>query len=204
MIPKNGESQEVIHGAVVGNKAPGEIDFLPKPDGADQDQLLYKAWQDHMVRGFEQNNLMFQRVLNGFMRPYWIAVAMYVLLFTIGIGGFITAVVLAFTRGLEFSLLFGGMSVLAFLGFFISHPLRALEQNLLFITWLGVIYNNYWTRLMYANKVTSLQEDLEAIEKNTIAELNQLVNKHEKLARQRPGIQDESDKKEPIKSSGGG
>ena len=47
---------------------------------------------------------------------------------------------------------FGGLSVGSFLLFFIRQPLQALEENLEFITWLGVAFNTYWTRLMYLTR----------------------------------------------------
>jgi hypothetical protein len=185
----------IIEGATAGEGPINrDVDFLPKPKEAETDPVLYEAWRNHMIAGFEQNNVMFKRVLEAFMRPYTLTVAMYVALFLVGIGGFIAAVVLAVTQGLQFSVLFGGMSVLAFLAFFTSHPLRALEQNLLFITWLGVIYNTYWTRLMYANDNRTVQHDLDSIERNAINELSRLVDKHDKLALRRP-----SGREEPLK-----
>ncbi len=192
MTSNSKDLSEALEGASAGGRPVNrDIDFLPKPKEAEADPVLYQAWRDHMIAGFQQNNQMFKRVLDAFMRPYGITVAMYIVLFLIGAGGFVASVVLAVTRGIEFTALFAGMSVAAFLAFFISHPLRALEQNLLFITWLGVIYNTYWTRLMYTSEASTVQQDLEAIEKTAITELNALVDKHDRLAARRPGQQRE-------------
>jgi hypothetical protein len=81
--------------------------------------------------------------------------------------------------------------VVAFLAFFIAQPLRALEENLLFITWLGIIYNTYWTRLMYTSNLNTAQQDLETLTKTTIAQLEELVKKHGQAARGRPGQKEE-------------
>jgi hypothetical protein len=178
---------EVIEGGVVKEYPNRGVDFLPKLKEAEFDEKLYAAWSEHMIRGFEQNSVMFKQILGALMRPYWLTVAMYVALFVIGLGGFVAAVYFSVTRSIELGLLFGGLTVGAFLTFFISRPLRALEQNLLFITWLGVIYNTYWSRLMYTNQMETVQEDLDAIEDNAIRELNKLVNKQDKLSSRRPG-----------------
>ena len=79
---------------------------------------------------------------------------------------------------LIFSLIFGGLSVVSFLSYFISRPLQALEQNLKFITWLGIIYNTYWTRLVYAMDQDTVQQDLKANTDDAIAELTKLIDKH--------------------------
>lgn len=173
------EKDIVIDGASAGDKPVKRgVDYLPKVMEMSEDPVLYEAWRNHMITGFKQNNLMFKSILNAFMRPYNITVAMYVVMFLVGIGGFVASVAMAATSQFTFAALFGGMSVVSFLTFFVSRPLRSLEKNLLFITWLGVIYNTYWTRLMYANDQKTVNRDLEAISKATIAHINELVDKH--------------------------
>jgi hypothetical protein len=51
------------------------------------------------------------------------------------------AVLSAWTRNAPFSLVFGGPSAASFLSYWIGRPLQALERDLKFITWLGIIYN---------------------------------------------------------------
>jgi hypothetical protein len=43
---------------------------------------------------------------------------------------------------------------------------------------LGIIYNTYWTRLMYANDPRTIQHDLDEIVKTAIQEITELVDKH--------------------------
>jgi len=164
---------------------------LPIPPGAENkpDADVYNAWKKHMISGYEQNRQMFKQVLDGFMRPYWMTVWMYRVMFLVGIGGFILAIILGVWKGIQFSLLFGGLSVATFLTYFISQPLRSLEQNIQFITWLGIIYNSYWTRLMYANETSTIQADLEGIVNKSIEEIMQMVDKHSQLVNKRPDIQ---------------
>jgi len=152
----------------------------------ERDPVVYAAWQKHIAKGFDQNSEMFRKVLDAFLRPYWLTVRMYQVLFAVGIIGIVAAVILGVWRGFEFAVLFGGLSIAAFLAFFVSQPLRSLEQNLHFITWLGVVYNTYWTRLMYANDPATVQTDLEAIKQNTIKDLTALIDKQAELAAKRP------------------
>jgi len=154
------------------------------PENVDPD--VYTAWKGHMIQGYQHNSQMFTGLLDAFMRPYWQTVWMYRLMFFVGILGFVLAAALGATLGIEFGALFGGLTVVAFLAFFVSRPLQSLEQNLLLITWLGLIYNTYWTRLMYANDPTNIQEDLEKIITTTITELTQLSEKQAELGGKRP------------------
>ena len=162
---------------------------LPMPGEPNKpDPVVLAAWQKHISTGFEQNSQMFKEVLQAFMRPYWMTVWMYRAMFIVGILGFVVAAVLGVWRGVEFALVFGGLSVFAFLTYFVSRPLRSLEQNITFITWLGIIYNIYWTRLMYLNNTTTVQADLEDATGNAITELNQLLDKHEELSGKLPNL----------------
>lgn len=181
---------------------PTSGDTLPRPSGAEEEYLpapktprgkvdpeVYEAWKKHVVIGFQQNGEMFRKLLDAFLRPYWMTVWMYRTLYVVGVAGFVVAALLAVWRGWEFAAIFGGISVVTFLAFFIGQPLRALEQNLEFITWLGLIYNTYWTRLMYANDATKVQEELEAINKAAVADLSALIDKHAAMAAARPGAE---------------
>ncbi len=186
------------------NLTPG--DALPRPADREQEYLppvktprgkvdpeVYDAWKKHVVVGFQQNGEMFRKLLDAFLRPYWMTVWMYRTLYIVGVAGFIVAAVLAVWRGWELAAVFGGITVVTFLAFFIGQPLRALEQNLEFITWLGLIYNTYWTRLMYADDAGKVQDELEAITKAAVADLSALIDKHAAVAAQRPGAQPPKD-----------
>jgi hypothetical protein len=151
------------------------------------DRDLLVAWKDYIKDGLKQNGVMFQKVLRAFVVPYWLTVAMYSLLFVFGLGGFAIAAVLVVQQKLAFASIFGGLSAVSFLTYFISGPTRSLEQNLVFITWLGVIYNTYWSQLMNATDPRTVRQDLEAITASAIRDLDQLAQSHDKRAAQRPG-----------------
>jgi hypothetical protein len=171
---------------------PGAIGYLPvpivDPQVREADPQLYEYWREHVREGFERNHEMFRRILEGFMRPYRTTIWMYRILFAVGVLLFVAAAVLyAVTRDILAAGLFSGLGVLAFLRFFIGLPLQALEQNLKFITWLGIIYNTYWTRLVWTFNQRTAQRDIKNATDDAIAEINRLIDKHAKLSKRRPG-----------------
>lgn len=172
------------------------------PDGkrlSEAEPELYAAWRQHIEQGFQNNQTMFSRILAGFMNPYWLTVVMYALLFAIGVGAFGIAVILGLRATsvdaaqantlasmLGSSAIFGGISIVAFLTYFLSRPLQALEENLQFITWLGIIYNTYWTRLAYIQKLDTVQVELESATADAITKIIELMNKHSERSGNRP------------------
>lgn len=159
---------------------------------AEYDPQLYAAWRKHMESGFENNNEMFHRILNGFMNPYYTTIWMYRILFAVGILAFIAAGVLAYvlrdnpSTALGAAAIFGGLSVVSFLSFFIGRPLQSLEENLHFITWLGIVYNTYWTRLAYSTDEKTFQQDMEDATEDAIRDIERLIDKHTVLSNKRP------------------
>jgi hypothetical protein len=161
---------------------------LPYPTIKGQvDYELYKVWREHIRSGLQRNDQMFRKVLNAFMRPYQLTVWMNVIIFTIGVAAFIAAIVLSVVRDQPlYAAIFAGMSAVTFLGFFISRPLRSLEENLEFITWLGMIYNTYWARVVFAMDQQTVQKDLADAIKQSSDEIERLVQRHAELADKRP------------------
>jgi hypothetical protein len=162
---------------------------LPIPSKPPQqmvDQDVYEAWKQHMIDGFERNNRMFGEILNAFMRPYWITVHMYRAMFIVGLAGVVLGAVLGVWQGVEYAWIFCGLSAASFITFFVSRPLISLEQNIQFITWLGLIFNTYWTRLMYANDEKAIQTELEKILNSSIKDIVTLLDKQAELHGKRP------------------
>jgi hypothetical protein len=94
----------------------------------------------------------------------------------------------AWTKRSKFGLIFGGLGVVAFLSYFISRPLQALEQNLQFITWLGVVYNTYWTRLASMMDQATVQKDLQEATRDATNEIEKIIAKHAEVSGKRPGL----------------
>lgn len=153
------------------------------------DDPLYKAWQEHIIQGLANNNVMFRRTLRAYLVPYYLTVGLYVALFAAGLALFIAAAWLSAQGGSDLGpLLFAGLGVATFLALFIRNPLRSLEENLQFITWLGIIYNTYWTRLLYMQDQATVHADLEDATQDAIRELERLIDKNAGLASKRPGV----------------
>jgi hypothetical protein len=190
--PKDGPT-EPAHGERL--ILPGESEVpklpLPHPEPPGQNALpeeLKTAWTNYMINGFKQNELMFQNTLQAFMKPYRLTVWLYGALFVIGVGLFVVAAVIGLGKGNSVvAIAFAGLSVVSFLAFFVRQPLQALEENLEFITWLGVAFNTYWTRLMYLSNPQTVGADLKAAENDFRASVESLITKHAELRGKRPG-----------------
>jgi hypothetical protein len=153
------------------------------------DPELQKLWIAHVKQGLDNNNVMFRRVLGAFMVPYYLTIALYVVQFLVGIGLFILAARLSVQQGSQMAaLFFGGLGVVAFLAYFLSRPLRSLEENLQFITWLGVIYNTYWTRLLYMQNAATVHDELKDATQVAVDQIEELIDKNSRLASKRPGV----------------
>lgn len=169
---------------------PDQLPMPPVGEGAllrDVDPMLYNYWREHVREGFEQNSEMFNRILDAFMEPYYTTVWMYRVIFGVGVLSFVVAVALSiWTQSPWYGVVFGGLSAAAFISYFFNRPLQALEQNLHFITWLGIIYNSYWTRLAYMFDQKTIQQDLQSATNDAIADLDKLLDKHASLSSKRP------------------
>jgi hypothetical protein len=114
---------------------------------------------------------------------------MYWTLFAIGVGFFAAAVGTAlFGDSLVPGAVFGGLSIVSFLTYFVSRPTQAVEENLQLITWLGIIYNSYWTHLNWSFDEESAQEVLDKATVAAIAQIKELLDKHAELMQKRPGL----------------
>jgi hypothetical protein len=176
---------------VAADVAPAALPQITQPAPA-MDDRLYNLWLGHIQHGFENNNVMFKRVLRAFMLPYYMTIVMYVIMFSVGIGLFVVAAYLSSQQGTQIAgLVFGGMGVATFLGYFMSKPLRSLEENLQFITWLGIVYNTYWTRLLYMQNATSVQADLKEATAEAVIQIEHMLNKNVEVAYKRPDAKED-------------
>jgi hypothetical protein len=171
-------------------KAP-EPTKLPEPDAIMMTAVpkqLHQAWVEYMMRGYKNNEKMFKRTLDAFMKPYNITIYMYVVMFIVGILFFALAAILGL-RGDQplLAIGFGGLSVVSFVTFFIRQPVQALEENLEFICWLGVAFNTYWTRLMYISDIKTVQVDIKEATDDYSIMVERLISKHAQLRAKRTG-----------------
>jgi len=181
--PPPGQEKLAMPGMSNSSKLP-----LPSTSAGAVPPELQAAWTQYMVGGFKQNEQMFQRTLEAFMKPYRLTVWLYAILFAVGIALFIVAAAVGLGKGDSVvAIAFAGLSVATFLAFFLRQPLHALEENLEFITWLGVAFNTYWTRLMYMSDPKSAQAELKAAEDDFRTSVEKLITRHAELRGKRPG-----------------
>jgi hypothetical protein len=191
---ETGSTEKPVEGNQEQNEMPADnsssLPVPPRPGNlAEIDPELYAAWRNHVLDGFANNQKMFEQLVNAFMGPYYTTVQLYRLTFSVGIVSLIVAALLsAYTGQIMFGVLFGGIGMAAFVSYFITRPLRALEENLNFITWLGIIYNSYWTRLVYAMSLETVQQDIAAITNDFTKQIQELLDKSASLHKDRPGI----------------
>lgn len=185
--------QQTTTGAGQKPVLPGDPGYsklpVPPPDSSGAvPEALRDAWTRHMVNGFKQNEEMFKNTLRAFTKPYYVTIWMYVIVFIVGVSLFLLAGVIGLRGGNSVvTIVFGGLGAAAFLAFFIRQPVQALEENLEFITWLGVAFNTYWTRLMYMQDPKTVQEELKGAEGDFRTSIEALIAKHAELRGQRPG-----------------
>jgi hypothetical protein len=176
----------VMPGAAESSKLPIPL-LSERVDQAALPDELKAAWTQYMVNGFKQNEHMFTRTLGAFMKPYRLTVWLYATLCGVGIGLFILAAVIGLRHGdAVVAVAFAGLSVASFLAFFVRQPLHALEENLECITWLGVAFNTYWTRLMYMRDPQTVQAELKAAEDDFRVSVERLITHHAGLRGKRP------------------
>lgn len=157
------------------------------------DPELYVAWSEHIKQGFENNTIMFNRILEGFMQPYRTSIWLYRILFGVGILAFVVSVAMAIWSDRSLAqvggaALFGGLGLAAVLSFFVSRPLQALEENLQFITWLGIVYNTYWSRVTYAMDHDTFHKQIEDANNDAINSIKEMLDKHAAQSKSRPGL----------------
>jgi hypothetical protein len=184
-VPRRGEKL-IMPGESDESKLP--IPRIDPTGAAPVPEALRAAWTQYMVNGFKQNEQMFQSTLQAFMKPYRLTVWLYATLFAVGIGLFVVAAVIGLRNGDSVvAIAFAGLGAAAFLAFFVRQPLHALEENLQFITWLGVAFNTYWTRLMYMADPKTVQAELKAAEDDFRGSVEKLIAQHAELRGKRPG-----------------
>jgi fatty acid desaturase len=156
------------------------------------EKKMVEDWVLQIARGYENHQQVFQRILDTFLNNHRATVIMYWILFLVGIGLFVTAAVLGVVlEDFVPAAIFGGLGVVSFLSFFVGRSLQSVEENLEYITWLGIIYNTYWTRQAWTLKQEGAQDIIKDATNEALAQLEHMIDKHANARRLRPQIKDE-------------
>jgi hypothetical protein len=109
-------------------------------------------------------------------------IVLYVLLFSVGLGTAVAAIVASLQASSMEQAVAGlgiaGLSAASFFAFFLARPLEALERNAIYTQWLTAAVTAYWTRLVYLDDPNTVNADIEAATNDLIATLDQLASRH--------------------------
>lgn len=187
---------QLFHSLRAGEPLPRSIPDLPpsaleetpaeceaaRPRSFDHDPELYATWRDHVREGFAQNSQMFRRALKSLMASYRASVWAYRILLGVATASFLAGIGLSLWRGSAgFGLVFGGLGIAVFLIYFLSRPSWGLGENLELITWLGVVYNTYWARVVRLVNADAEQEELEHVQRDAVAEIQRIMDRRTKM-----------------------
>jgi lysylphosphatidylglycerol synthetase-like protein (DUF2156 family) len=86
------------------------------------------------------------------------------------------------------------LGIAAFVMFFIARSVQSVEQNLLCLTWLGVIYNSYWVHQLWSIDPATSQQDLEKATQSAIQQIKDLLDRYDVSYKNRPAL---AEKPEP-------
>lgn len=150
---------------------------------------LYAGWMKHVLAAYDYNDQVFRRILDAFLQSHRATLIMYWIVFGVGIASFLVAIVMGITQqNLSLTALFGGLSALSFVTYFIGRPTQSVEQNLQYVTWLGIIYNTYWTQIFWATDPNTASATLEKATADALAQLKELGDHYGKAFLSRPGL----------------
>ena len=156
-------------------------------------KMMNEDWINDIRAGYERGNQVFQRILDTFLRDHKTTVIMYWILFLVGIGLFVTGAVLAVVLEDNYipAAIFGGLGVATFVTFFVGRSVQSVEENLEYITWLGIIYNTYWTHQAWARDPNTAQTELREANERALAQLEHMIEKHAEARGKRPKLQED-------------
>ena len=125
--------------------------------------------QFHML---QENAKSFRTIARYVRRSFQTTYLMNVTLFIIGIAAFVAAIVKGYSAN-DFSeavpaLIYGGLSVSSFVVAFVFGPIRSIEKDSIWVTWLLTVFNTYLYRVVYMKnpETVGLVERLRELSEN--------------------------------------
>jgi hypothetical protein len=138
----------------------------PAADGATKQQVdLTKAINEFSKEALENNSTNLTKSVGFIQRSFdWLRTA-YTAILIVGLIALAAAVLkgLLADTGSEAAAagVLGGVSVGALLSSMILKPTESMERNAIYVPWLLLVLNTYWTRLVYMNDPTKIDEQLQ-------------------------------------------
>jgi pimeloyl-ACP methyl ester carboxylesterase len=159
---------------------PGLPQPLPVPlDGSEVTTRAVDSFTATVLKRAEENARATSRALESSRK---LQILLYVLVFAVGLGTAVAAVVASLTAGSVEQAVAGaglaGLSAASFFAFFLARPLEALERNAIYSQWLTAAVTAYWTRLAYLDDLETVDADIESATKDLITELDKFARRH--------------------------
>lgn len=139
--------------------------------------------QFHML---QENAKSFQTIARYVRRSFQTTYLMNVALFLIGIAAFVAAILKGYYADnlseAAPALIYGGLSVTSFVVAFVLGPIRSIERDSIYVTWLLTVFNTYLYRVVYLRNPETVDQDLVSAEKDLIDGLKGLIDKQSAAA----------------------
>lgn len=141
---------------------------LPIPEGNTKQATVQastttRATIEQIESSYHQTEQVFVKLLGTFRWWHYSTMLMHWLLFALGIGSLITAMIISLNHRSSWLLLtFVGLSMIIFALFFLYQAKQPIEKPVIYILWLNIIYNGYVSSLIWTiggeNTVTAINQ----------------------------------------------
>lgn len=145
---------------------------------------LDQAYVKHVKDGYENTDSVFKRIMRAFLISHYSTVIMYWLLFAVGVA----LVVIGFLSQNIWATLVAGFGVAGFVAYFITRSIISVETNLIYITWLGVIYNTYWVHQQWSRDPEKAQLELDKASQDAIDQIKEMLDRYDLTVKGRPKL----------------
>jgi hypothetical protein len=154
-------------------------------DGADPAEVeMNKAINEFSKSALEDNTKNLFRSVNFIENSFsWLRRA-YGWMLALGLLALVAAIYkgLVADNGAELgsAAVIGGVSLGALISSLVLKPTESMERNAIFVPWMLLVLNTYWTRLVYMNDPTTVDKQLEDAAKDAADQFKLIAEAHAK------------------------
>jgi hypothetical protein len=157
----------------------------PKDSDASPEQIeMTKAINQFSREALQSNTTNLLRSVSFIDKSFaWLRYA-YGVMLAVGLGALVAAVIkgLFANTGSEAAAagVIGGVSVALVLSSLVLMPTDSMERNAIFVPWMLLVLNTYWTRLVYMNDPKTIDTQLEDAAKDAAEQFKLIADAHAK------------------------
>jgi len=160
----------------------GAAAAVPTDSGASVARDAEAAVEEFNTRILRQATRSAESIGTALERDRRLHIVLYVVLFTVGVGTAVAAIVqglLAESVGEAVAGLgIAGLSAASFFAFFLARPLEALERNAIYTQWLAATVTAYWTRMVFLDDPDTVDAEIRAATTDLVGDLDKLARRH--------------------------